>query len=63
MKRPASLVAAIVLILISLAQLSRVLFRVSVVAAGTEIPIWPSGIVALFLGSLALWLLKERKAS
>jgi len=60
MNRPASLVTAIFLIILALAQLCRFIFRVSVIAAGVEIPIWPSAIAALFLGSLAFWLLKER---
>ena len=60
MKRPASLVTGIVLILIAIAQLCRFIFKVSVVAAGTEIPVWPSAIAAIFLAFLAFWLLKER---
>jgi hypothetical protein len=60
MNRPASLVASIFLIIIALAQLCRVIFKVSVTAAGFEIPIWPSAFAAVFLAALAFWLLKER---
>jgi MFS superfamily sulfate permease-like transporter len=58
--RPASLAAAILLVFIALAQLCRVIFGVRIIAAGFEIPIWPSAIAAIVLASLAIWLLKER---
>jgi len=61
MKRPASLVTAIFLILLACAQLCRVIFQVNVVAAGMGIPIWPSAVAFIFLICLALWLLTERK--
>jgi hypothetical protein len=61
MKRPASLVTAIFLLLLACAQLCRVIFKVNVLAAGVEIPIWPSAVAFIFLVSLALWLLTERK--
>jgi hypothetical protein len=55
--RPASLVVAIFLWLIALAQLLRVLFRVNVRAGDVSIPLWVS-ILALHraggLGNLAL---------
>ena len=60
MNRPASLVTGIFLIVLALAQLCRVIFGISVVAAGVEIPLWPSAIAAIVLASLAFWLLKER---
>jgi hypothetical protein len=43
------------------AQLCRFLFKVNVLAAGMEIPLWPSAVAALVLTVLAVWLLKERK--
>ncbi|MGA2526079.1 MAG: hypothetical protein ABSF79_05615 [Smithellaceae bacterium] len=61
MKRPASLVTAIFLLLLACAQLCRVFLGVSVVAAGVEIPIWPSAIAIVVLVALAVWLLLERK--
>ncbi len=61
MNRPASLVTAIVLMIIALAQLFRVILGIQVIAAGIEIPIWPSAIATLLFASLAFWLLKERK--
>ncbi|HCV43489.1 MAG TPA: hypothetical protein DGH68_08380 [Bacteroidetes bacterium] len=61
MNRPASLVAAIFLIIIALAQLCRAIFGISITAAGFEIPVWPSAFAAIFLAALAFWLLKERR--
>ncbi|MHB8138107.1 MAG: hypothetical protein ACYDGO_06915 [Smithellaceae bacterium] len=60
MKRPASLVTGILLLFLACAQLFRFLFGVNVVAAGIEIPLWPSAIAAVTLAALAIWLLKER---
>lgn len=60
MKRPASLVIGIFLLFLACAQLCRYLFEVKVVAAGMEIPVWPSAIAAIVLTALAVWLLKER---
>lgn len=62
MNRPASLVVGIFLIVLALVQLCRVIFGISVVAAGVEIPLWPSAIAAIVLASLAFWLLKERSS-
>jgi hypothetical protein len=61
MKRPASLVIGILLLLMAIAQLCRVILGVNVVAAGIEIPVWPSAIAAVVLAALAAWLLAERK--
>jgi hypothetical protein len=61
MNRPASLVAGIFLILIALAQLCRVIFKIDISAAGIEIPFWPSAVAFIFLISLAAWLLTERR--
>lgn len=60
MKRPASLVAAVLFLLMAFAQLCRFIWGVKVVAAGMEIPVWPSLIAAVVLAALAIWLLKER---
>ena len=60
MKRPASLVAAILFLLMAIAQLCRVILGVNVVAAGVEIPVWPSALAVVVLAALAIWLLKER---
>jgi hypothetical protein len=61
MNRPASLVTGILLLLMAIAQLCRVIFKINVVAAGMEIPIWPSAVAFIFLICLAVWLLAERK--
>jgi hypothetical protein len=60
MKRPASLVIGILLLLLACAQLCRYLFEIKVVAAGVEIPVWPSAVAAVTLAVLGIWLLKER---
>ncbi len=60
MKRPASLVIGILLLFLACAQLCRFVLKVNVVAAGMEIPLWPSAIAAVVLAVLAIWLLKER---
>jgi hypothetical protein len=61
MKRPASFITAIFLLLIACAQICRVIFQIKIVAAGVEIPFWPSAVAFIFLICLALWLLIERK--
>jgi hypothetical protein len=61
MKKPASLVAAIVFWLVALAQLLRVLFRVDVTTRGVHIPLWPSAVAFVILGMLGVWLWRERQ--
>ena len=60
MKRPVSLVIGILLLFLACAQLCRYIFKVNIVAAGIEIPFWPSAIATVVLAVLAIWLLKER---
>ncbi|MCE5212160.1 MAG: hypothetical protein LLG40_11445 [Deltaproteobacteria bacterium] len=60
MKRPASLVVGILLLLMACAQIGRFLLKINVIAAGMEIPVWPSAIAAVLLTALGIWLLKER---
>ena len=60
MKRPASLVVGIFLLFLACAQLCRFLLNVQVVAAGLEVPVWPSAVAAVVLATLGIWLLKER---
>ena len=62
MKRPASLVIGILLLFLACAQLCRFFLKVNVVAAGMEIPVWPSAVAAVVLVALAVWLLKERSS-
>ena len=52
MKKPASLVAAILFWLIALAQLLRVPFRIEVTAQGVDVPFWVSGLAFIVLGAL-----------
>ncbi|PKN51346.1 MAG: hypothetical protein CVU55_11955 [Deltaproteobacteria bacterium HGW-Deltaproteobacteria-13] len=62
MKRPASLVAAILFFLMAIAQLCRFFLEIDIVAAGIEIPVWPSAAAAVVLIALGVWLLKERSS-
>ena len=61
MKKPASLVAAIVFWLIALAQLLRVSLGVRVTAGHFVIPLWPSVLAFIILGALGFWLWRERQ--
>jgi hypothetical protein len=60
MKRPASLVAAIVFWLVAIAQLLRVLLQVRVTAGSHDIPLWLSAVAFVVLGALGMWLWRER---
>ncbi len=60
MKRPASLVAGILFLLMAIAQLCRFILGVEVVAAGMVIPLWPSAVAAVVLAALSFWIFKER---
>jgi hypothetical protein len=60
-KKPASLVAAIFLWLIALAQLLRVLYRVEVRAGDVNIPVWVSLVAFIILAALGIWLWRERR--
>jgi hypothetical protein len=59
MKKPASLVAAIVFWLIAIVQLRRVLLRVRVTAGSHDIPLWLSAVAFVVLGALGMWLWRE----
>jgi ABC-type nickel/cobalt efflux system permease component RcnA len=61
MKKPASLVAAIVFWLIALAQVVRVILRVRVTAGSHDIPLWLSSVAFVVFGTLGLWLWRERQ--
>jgi hypothetical protein len=61
MKKPASLVAAILFWLIALAQLLRVLLQVRVTAGTQDIPLWPSAVAFIVFGALGIWLWRERR--
>jgi len=61
MKRPASLVAAILFFLMAIAQLCRFFLQVNIVAGSVTVPLWPSAIAVVVLAALAVWLLLERK--
>lgn len=60
MRRPASLAAGILFLLMAVAQLFRFILGIEVVAAGVVIPLWPSAVAAALLAALGIWLLRER---
>lgn len=60
MKRPASLVAAILFFLMAIAQLYRFFLQIHVVAGELTVPLWPSVLAAVALVLLGIWLLVER---
>ncbi|MEN6489261.1 MAG: hypothetical protein ABFD66_10365 [Smithella sp.] len=62
MKRPASLVAGILFLLMAVAQLCRFILGIEVIAGGIVIPLWPSAVAAVVLVLLSIWLLKERNS-
>ncbi len=61
MKRPASLVAAILFLLMAIAQVCRFFLKVNIVAGSITVPLWPSAVAAIVLILLAIWLLIERR--
>jgi hypothetical protein len=62
MKRPASLVVGILLLVMAAAQAGRFILGFDVTAEGMEIPVWISAVAAVALTALAVWLLKERSS-
>lgn len=62
MKRPASLVVGILLLVMAVAQAGRFIIGFNVTAEGVEIPVWISAVAAVVLAAGAIWLLKERSS-
>jgi hypothetical protein len=62
MKRPASLVVGILLLVMAAAQAGRFIIGLNIIAEGMEIPVWISAVAAVALTALAVWLLKERSS-
>ena len=62
MKRPASLVAGILLLVMAAAQAARFIIGLHVIAEGVDIPVWISAVAAVVLAALGIWLLKERSS-
>jgi len=59
MHRPASLISAVLLIIIAIGHLLRIMFSVGIVAGSMEIPMLPSVLAMIITGLLGIWLLKE----
>lgn len=51
-------IASAIFWLIALAQLARLLIRPEVLIEGHVLPLWPSVLAVVILGSLSLWLCK-----
>ena len=49
-------VASAIFGLMTLAQLARLVIRSEVLVAGYMVPLWPSALAVMILGSLCLWL-------
>ena len=61
--RRATLLAAILLALMSVAHLLRLLFRVEATVGGQSVPMWVSVVAALVAGGVAVLLWRDRGAS
>ncbi len=59
--KPAALIAAVFLTLVSLAHLLRLVLRVEVIAGGVTIPLWLSAVACVFTGGLAVLLWRESR--
>jgi hypothetical protein len=51
-------VASVVFALVCLAQLTRLMMHIEVVAGGNRLPFWPSALVFVITGALTIWLWK-----
>ena len=61
MKNGALKFAGALFLLMSLAQLTRLLLKVKVIAGTIEIPLWLSGVAFVVLASLSIWMFKASK--
>jgi hypothetical protein len=59
--KPASLIAALFLMVVALAHVLRLIMNVNVIVDEISIPIWMSVLGVMGPGALAVWLLWERK--
>ena len=59
--KPFSAIAAVVFVLIALAQLLRLVLGWPVVVNGIDIPVWPSAIACLVAAGLAVMVWREAR--
>jgi hypothetical protein len=59
--KPASLIAALFLLVVALAHVLRLIMNVQVKVDECDIPMWMSVLGVIGPGTLAVWLLWERK--
>jgi len=51
-------VASVIFALMATAQLGRIVMRPEVLVAGNPVPLWPSVVAFIVLGSLSVWMWK-----
>jgi hypothetical protein len=59
--KPATLLTVVFLVMVCVAHLLRLLYRVEIVAGGVAIPQWASAAASLVTAALAGWLWRERR--
>jgi uncharacterized membrane protein len=59
--KPATTIAVVFLILISIAQLLRFIFQVHIIAGGVTIPLWVSLLASIVTACLAVMVWREHK--
>jgi lipopolysaccharide export LptBFGC system permease protein LptF len=59
--KPATTIAVVFLILISIAQLVRFIFQVHIIAGGITIPVWVSLLASIVTACLAVMVWREHK--
>jgi hypothetical protein len=59
--KPSTTIAAIFLLLVSIAHLLRLIFQVKVTANTVEVPMWMSIPACIVTAALAIWLFVENK--
>jgi hypothetical protein len=55
------IVSGIFFSILALVQLTRTLLRWSMQVDGFNVPVWPSGVAFLILGSLAVWAFRSAR--
>jgi hypothetical protein len=60
-RKPSTIIAAGLLIIIAVAHLVRVFYNISVTVNTVTIPVWPSILAVIVTGGLAIWLWTENK--
>ena len=59
--KPVSRIAVAMFVLIAVAHVVRVVLQVEVTVAGTQVPLWMSGVAAVGMGTVAVLLVREQR--